>query len=80
MFCNNVSFRTACSKHGVSCYASREDGPYFPRTQCTLHSSATFLVFVRFKTSLKEQIVWLENIWEQPNQIKILFRKKLRAH
>jgi len=57
MICNNVTYRIACSKYGVLCYANREDGPYFPRTQRTLHSSATFYVFELFKTRLKEQLV-----------------------
>ena len=65
MFCNNVSHRTACSKHEVLYYANNADGPYFARTQCTLYFSAIFYVFAHFKTILKEQLVWLENIWEQ---------------
>jgi len=66
MFCYNVLHRTACSKHGVLYYANRADGLHFPHTQCTLHSSAAFYVFAVFKTRLTEQLIWLENIWEQP--------------
>jgi hypothetical protein len=66
MFCDNVLHKTACSKHGVLYYTNRDVGPYFPRSQCTLLSSATFYVLGCFQSRLTEQLVWLENIWEQP--------------
>jgi len=51
-----------------------------PRAHSARYILQLKFMSVRFKTRLKEQIVWLENIWEQPKQIKILFRKKLRAY